>query len=581
MFQPDRKSSPAPTLPVGGARALVGLSVAACLSVVWAHGLVAPLRHLASVPPKAWALPLTLSALAVAVVAATCSRRRPHYPAAVSGALAAWVVCALLLPGAAALGVVLLPIALASARLSHAIASRLPASVDTLPRTRCVQAGLWVLIALVAVVQLARLSTWISDPSSDWFLTTEHPFWAKHECLSAYVYGGELALRGEENIYASEHYPGLDPDAKPKTEVAHMVVEDPFQYAPQFLLWPAAALALTRDYPTIRSVWFALQTTLLFTVIAWLGVWVGGRAGRMALWLWPLALSAFPALHALQYGQFHLAVIASSIAAMLAFESGRDRIGGALLSVAVLSKLFPGVLLIVVAARRQWRALAWTAGFGGALTVASVIALGHAPFEAFFDYHLPRLQSGAAFAFGEAWPEMRAVIIAANQGVYGLVIKLGEMGTPGADAAAAVWVNRLYLLGLAVVSWLVGRRRGSLDREQRAVTWFSLLGLGSMASTGAFVDYLPLTATWLLTLLAHRIPGRPLGAILIVVWVFQYTLFGAVPVGSYFEPRVMMPLSALSAVMLLGLFGLPLYRSMRAPETTTASRVLTRARTSP
>jgi hypothetical protein len=183
---------------------------------------------------------------------------------------------------------------------------------------------------------------------------------------------------------------------------------------------------------------------------------------------------------------------------------------------------------------------------------------------------------------------MREVIIVANQGVYGLVMKLGEMGMPGADAASAMWVNRLYLLGLAVVSWIVGRRQGALDLEQRAVAWFSLLGLGSMASTGAFVDYLPLTATWLLTLLAHRIPLRPIGLLLIVVWVFQYTLFGAVPIGDYFEPRLMLPLSALSVVMLLGLFGLALVDATGQCVSAVANGhmdattgVLTRARTSP
>ena len=43
-----------------------------------------------------------------------------------------------------------------------------------------------------------------------------HPFWAKHECMSAYVHGAELALRGEDNVYAAAHYLGLNQQATPK-----------------------------------------------------------------------------------------------------------------------------------------------------------------------------------------------------------------------------------------------------------------------------------------------------------------------------------------------------------------------------
>jgi ethanolamine transporter EutH len=46
-------------------------------------------------------------------------------------------------------------------------------------------------------------------------------------------------------------------------------------------------------------------------------------------------------------------VLALGVGAMLAFDTGRRTLGGAMLAVAVLSKLFPGVLLVVLAAGRQ------------------------------------------------------------------------------------------------------------------------------------------------------------------------------------------------------------------------------------
>ncbi|MEM7137732.1 MAG: glycosyltransferase family 87 protein [Myxococcota bacterium] len=573
----DQETSSRATGPTGLARTLAGAAVAACLGVVWAQALAVVLRGTGAeaAPPQAWALPVSVAAVLVSLAASGVSRIRPRYDLAILGAVVATTSVIVAVPGAVAPALALIPVAVGAAWLSHAIASRLPRSIDALPRTHRWRSAAWLMIAVVAVVQLARLSTWIADPHSDWSLTTEHPFWAKHECLSAYVYGGELALRGEDNVYDASHYPGLNPDAAPTTTLQEMTVEDPFQYAPQFLLWPTAALAITNDYPSVRAVWFALQTTLFFAVIAWLGLWVGGRSGRLALSLWPLAVSAFPALHALQYGQFHLAAIALSVASMLAIDRGRNRAGGALLAVATLSKIFPGVLLVVLFASRRWSALAWTAAFAGLLTAASLVVLGPAPFTAFFEYHLPRLQSGEAFAFGDAWPEVRDMVIAANHGIYGLVVKLGEMGLAGATTGAAAWINRGYGLAVLVSAWAVGRQVG-LHRQQQAVAWLALLGLASMTSTGAFVDYVPLTATWLLTLLAWRVfvprenatPASRASTLttrtaVLIVWASQYTLFGTVPLGDYFDPKVMLPLSALSTVITLFVFGMPIYRLLR------------------
>ena len=170
------------------------------------------------------------------------------------------------------------------------------------------------------------------------------------------------------------------------------------------------------------------------------------------------------------------------------------------------------------------------------------------------DYHLPRLQSGDAFAFGEAWPEVRELVIADNQGAYGLITKLAEMGVSGMGASTQALVARLF--GLAVVGFalLAGVRTRGAEREVRAVSWIALLGLASMVSTGAFGDYVPVAATWLMTLLAGRMTRLSAWA-LVPVWVFQFFIVGTSPLGEYFESGVMIPLSALGVVMLLGFYG--------------------------
>ncbi len=357
----------------------------------------------------------------------------------------------------------------------------------------------------------------------------------------------------------------MNPEAEAETHLAGMVVEDPYQYAPQFLLWPRLALALSDNYPAIRMTWFGMQMALLMGAVLGLALWIGGRPGRIAAYWSPAVLASFPMLHNLQYGQFHFAAIALAVLAMIAFDRGRRPLGGALLAVSILSKLFPGILLIPMIVQRRWRDLAWTAAAGAVLTGAALLFLGPQPFVAFFDYHLPRLGSGDAFSFGEAWPEVRELVIAANQGAFGVVTKLAEMGVPGANAETAIWVNRLYLLALLVGAALVGLALPQASRFDRGTAWVALLGLGSMVSTGAFADYVPLTCVWLLSLLIVRAVDSPrLAVALGACAVMQLFLLGAVPIGDWTPFELMMPVSAVGVLAMMAVFGWTLVEARRA-----------------
>jgi len=61
-----------------------------------------------------------------------------------------------------------------------------------------------------------------------------------------------------------------------------------------------------------------------------LACWVGGRIGNVSLFLLPVLVLAFPTLYSLQFGQFHLATLVLSVAAMLLFERDRNVVGGSL-----------------------------------------------------------------------------------------------------------------------------------------------------------------------------------------------------------------------------------------------------------
>jgi hypothetical protein len=531
------------------ARRYVSATAAAAVAAIWVQAVAFLLRTLASESPLA-AVEWTVAVVIAAAVGASLQPSRwAARAAALVGGFGA-ILVEVSVPGAWVGALAVPVVALAAIWGAGWLGRRLPDDVDTVLERRRVVTLVWAVIALISVVQTARLSAFVADRDLDFVVGTTNPFWFKHECLPAYLYAAELSERGEENVYDPAHYPALNPEATPESRMKGMVVEDPFQYPPQFLLLPRLAIALTDDAGLVRVVWFAIQATFFVGAFAALALWVGGAPGRTALWLLPPAFASFPMLYDFQYGQFHLATIAVAMLALVAFEKERRALGGFLLSGAVMVKLFPVVLLLMLAARRQWRAVIWTVGWGAAITLLAVVVLGLTPFTAFFSHQLPQLASGSAFAFDEVWPDMADLVIADNQGVFGLAVKLGL------PKSVAATVSRGFGLLVLALAFLVGRQLRDATRWTEAVVALGLLGLGSLTSNGAWGDYVPTTAIWLLALVAAPIKVRARWAIPVAaIAVFQYFLIGTMPVGEWFEPRILIPASVIGVLGLLVLFG--------------------------
>ena len=152
--------------------------------------------------------------------------------------------------------------------------------------------------------------------------------------------------------------------------------------------------AATPDFWQFRRLWFALSlagvTLSLFAIARRLDT----ALGTQAVWLTPWVLVPVRAIiGTLQAGNVQLLFIGAAVAAMLLFERQRHAVGGAILVYAIVSKLFPGVLLFYLLLRRDWRAVGWTAAWSVALAALTLADVGAAPFAAFLE-HLPRLLSG-------------------------------------------------------------------------------------------------------------------------------------------------------------------------------------------
>lgn len=419
-------------------------------------------------------------------------------------------------------------------------------SLAAVVRRRPLLSAAWTVVVVLLVVQNVRLGRFMIDPNADWWLTTRDDLWAKHACLPAYIEAADLHRQGVTNVYDARFYAVLDRTAKPPLTVAHLDtwVGDPFQYPPPFLLLPLAALALTNDYLFIRTWWYAVELAAFVAVTVFLAWWVGGPAGVAAACLFPVMWLSIPVMQSLQYGQFHLVALLLAIGGMVAFERRQDAVGGALLAAAVLSKIFPGVLILLLIVQRRWRAVVWTASFAAVFTLSARLALGAAPFQAFFGYQLPRLINGEAFAFTKDWPEFRLVFLADNLSPQAVVEKIRELGLLWMTPTVGTIAIRLWSVALVAITVAAAIRKSAVGRAERVRVWLALLNLAALQSGGAWGDYITLGSVWLLTYLtgdAWRSRTATVG--LALAWVACALVPGVQPIPTLLPAPLAMSLT--------------------------------------
>src|SRR4030095_15729695 len=345
---------------------------------------------------------------------------------------------------------------------------RFASSIDWTATSRAFTAASAV-AAVVAVVVLARLTVFIVDPSRPSYSIVPGSNWeVRHSCLTAYYVAGDV-VRRVANVYDLSIYAATDDDPskprKPRTMGLFRV--DQYEYPPPFLLLPRALSVVTPDFIHLRMLWFGLNGIVVLLGIVIVARYLRRDAATRALLLVPFVLGSIITINTMQKGNVQLAVIAVSMIAMVLVERKHSAAGGALLAFVTMAKLYPGLLVLYLLVRREWRALMWTAAFALLFLVVTLIDVGWPPFLA-FRQQFPSLLSG------EAFPAFRnPAAVAINQSIPGLVFKLTLFGGAGMGFGAARIVGTLYMLFAVALTVVLARR--TFRDGQGPLVWMAIL----------------------------------------------------------------------------------------------------------
>lgn len=355
--------------------------------------------------------------------------------------------------------------------------------------------------APLLVIELLLATAFIMNPHvARWDASPLTPQRSNHSCVSSYWVACE-GVRTAPDIYAESIYsvPTADPTAPRLARPIGPLLIDQYEYPPPFLVLPRLIAAATGDFWGFRRVWFALNLVVVVGGLMLVGARFDRAAGTHAAWLTPFVLLPPAMIITMIMGNIQLAIIAAALIAMVLFERGRHVAGGALLAYTIVSKLYPGLLILYLLLRRDWRPVAWTTAFAVAIVVISIVDVGVGPYVD-FARHLPKLLSG------EAFPAFRnPVAIAINESIPGLVFKLQLFGVPHMGFPAAKAVGWIYTAVVLVLVARLARRPPAPEREPLA--WLVILILATMRSP-FLPTYAPFPSLWLATLLAALTWGR-------------------------------------------------------------------------
>ena len=210
------------------------------------------------------------------------------------------------------------------------------------------------------------------------------------------------------------------------------------------LVAPLTPLGLAWGY----AIWTALSLVagLAACALLWRGMRQNSRTAPQLLWLWLAFLVYFPTYTAVTLGQVTSGLFLLLAGAWLAARSGRDRLAGMLLGVAVSVKVFAALLVVYFVLQRRWRAVAWSIG---AMLCAVLVTLPFAGTAAWREYFGV---IGSVTWFGNSWNASYASFVTR---ILGGSENVPLVNVPVAAHGVVILCSAATLLWMA---WITGWR---------------------------------------------------------------------------------------------------------------------------
>jgi hypothetical protein len=228
---------------------------------------------------------------------------------------------------------------------------------------------------------------------------------------------------------------------------------------------------------------------------------------------WVVAgVAVIVALYSQLYMSFSLGQVDATIFLLLSiafwgYTNDKPALTGGAIACAVAIKIIPGVLLLYLLWRREYRTVLWACAIGAALLVASAAYVGIDVYRAFFEDTFPALMKGSTQYSNISFGAMVARLNAPES--FGGLPAVFSLDEPPTGTKARLMSGALTLITLAVAAVILGIKRRSPEEKRREVPVFEFYFVMTVALLISSVTW-EFYVIWLMPvfLAAFLAPGR-------------------------------------------------------------------------
>jgi hypothetical protein len=359
-----------------------------------------------------------------------------------------------------------------------------------------------VIIVIIGVVFTAQM---VNKPLSDW---------------GNYYYGSNLLLKSEFNKDVYEPYKfNLLIRQQGETEIF-------LNYTP---IPPFTALFYTPFQFTSSlnaKIIFCLLSALLFAIAVYRFTKFLGVSSYWLLII-PVAL-ILPMRANIFFGQTYLLIIAMLMEGYISYQTDKKLLAGLLWSIAILLKLFPGIILLYLLFRKDFKMLGITLGFMSVLSVITAAVTGFGLNIEYFTEIMPRMLNNE---INDTYaPSYQSMLVLLNKiFVYDKLLNpAGAINNPFLFKT----LNTLYSLTILYICAMF-----TIKKEGDDFLKFSLWILAGLMITGYGSAYSLLLLIFIVLASVEHLREKTLALVLILGFIFAVS---SIPVHMFSKFSVLM-----------------------------------------